>query len=170
MAVYYNIKACRFCGTESFSRIAHQRYCSLTCAFWSGVHKGAACWLWTKGLMSTGYGYIDFQRARHFTHRLVWELINGPIPNGLFVLHKCDNPACVNPKHLFLGTQKDNRQDCVTKLHHSFGSRHGMSKLSENNVLSIRASSKSAQDLAKRFGLAPGYVREIKRRESWRHI
>jgi hypothetical protein len=89
--------------------------------FWEKVDKpgGAdACWLWTGTPDVNGYGklwWFDHTNKGKFAHRISWELHNGPIPDGLFVLHSCDNPPCVNPKHLFLGTQLDNMRDMVAK-------------------------------------------------------
>lgn len=85
---------------------------------WVSVDKSGDCWVWTK---STRYGYGMFARrengkTKHYlAHRVSWELANGPIPEGLQVLHHCDNPPCVRPDHLFLGTQFDNMQDAAAK-------------------------------------------------------
>lgn len=78
----------------------------------------SGCWIWYGAKRNTGYGFIEINwrpRKRKLAHRHVYELFNGPIPRGLFVLHKCDIPLCVNPEHLFLGTQKDNMVDCSKK-------------------------------------------------------
>lgn len=80
-------------------------------AFWERVHKTRTCWVWTGPKNRDGYGCVSGNRA----HRYSWELINGKIPKGLSVLHRCDNPPCVNPKHLWLGTQTDNVMDMVAK-------------------------------------------------------
>src|SRR5258708_7787002 len=78
------------------------------------------CWLWCAGKTHDGYGRFNYRnknnKSKHImAHRFMWELINGAIPEGLLVLHSCDNPSCVNPKHLFLGTHVDNMQDMVSK-------------------------------------------------------
>lgn len=85
--------------------------------FWSRVEKTETCWFWVGRKMTFGYGDIQLYAGgpRTSSHRASWEINVGPIPNGMFVLHKCDNPPCVNPDHLFLGTQKDNLLDARKK-------------------------------------------------------
>ncbi len=86
--------------------------------FWSKVSKTESCWMWTGAVDECGYGKFKPNGIFQSPHRFSWELHFGPIPEGLRVLHNCpdgDNPACVNPAHLFLGTQKDNVQDCISK-------------------------------------------------------
>jgi len=86
--------------------------------FWDKVDKSDGCWLWTAALNPDGYGRFVVQMSPQKVrgaHRVAWELMNGAIPNGLSVLHQCDTPACVNPEHLFLGTQQDNVADMVAK-------------------------------------------------------
>ncbi len=87
--------------------------------FWLKVKKTDMCWLW-KGYLTrkNGYGKISFNKKDQVAHRVSWQLKNGDIPTGMSVLHKCDNPPCVNPDHLFLGTQRDNVLDMVRKKRH----------------------------------------------------
>lgn len=96
--------------------------------FWSKVKKSAKCWEWQRGKTKAGYGQIQcrsISQAPMLAHRVSWELKNGPIPDGLHVLHECDNPACVRPKHLFLGTQIDNNNDRDRKGRVASGNRNG---------------------------------------------
>ncbi len=84
--------------------------------FWAKVIMTESCWLWNGCVESSKnhshrYGKVWFQKKLQNSHRVAWILINGPIPKGLFVCHKCDVPLCVNPKHLYLGTPKDNTHD-----------------------------------------------------------
>ena len=90
---------------------------SLEERFWEKVKKTEHCWLWIGATTVFGYGHIcvDGLRLKGLTHRISWEWSHGPIPSGMSVLHHCDVPACVNPAHLFLGTQGDNLRDCIQK-------------------------------------------------------
>lgn len=85
--------------------------------FWPHVAKSAGCWEWTGSRHRNGYGQF-YYRGPAMAHRVSWELANGPVPDGMLVCHRCDNPPCVRPDHLFLGTQADNLVDMVSKGRH----------------------------------------------------
>lgn len=161
--------------------------------FWSRVDKSGgpdACWPWTRGCFSFGYGQIRIQSKARVAHRLAWELTHGPIPNSLFVLHHCDNPPCCNPgpKHLFLGTQKDNIRDAASKgrmasgdrhgkrLHPELcprGEQHGNAKLTVAQILQIRALSALGTEqipLGKKSGVAQVTIWNILHRRTWKHV
>ena len=137
------------------------------------------CWEWTGAKGSCGYGQLKVSGRMQTASRLAWELEHGPIPEGICVCHICDNPACVNPAHLFLGTHRDNVYDMIEKgrgnvLLHPVGIHHPNSKLSEDDVREIRrlyATGKFLQkQLGKRFGVARTQIGNIVRRECWAHL
>jgi hypothetical protein len=130
------------------------------------------CILWHKGIRKDGYGDAHANGKHWLAHRLIYTRAFGEIPNGMCVLHKCDIRNCVNPQHLFLGTQKDNVRDMETKnrARHPNGEEHGRSKLSEAEVLAIRAADLSYRILAKQFGVCLAVISQIKNRQNWVHI
>lgn len=134
--------------------------------FWAKACKvSCGCWLWSSSLDSTGYGVAflkPFPKAMK-AHRVAWTLINGEIPRGLLVCHKCDIPACVNPEHLFLGTYKDNIQDSISKGRFAYGLNNGRSKLSEIDVMEIRRRCLTERrvDIAKDYGITPEHVYRV---------
>lgn len=98
---------------------------SLEERFWSKVEKGDGCWEWAACKNSTGYGRFRVNGHTEFAHRVSWTLAHGPIPDGLFVCHHCDNPSCVRSDHLFIGSHKDNLRDAVKKGRTATGDRNG---------------------------------------------
>lgn len=131
------------------------------------------CWIWKAGIKADGYGFLWIKKGNTvLAHRLSYELFVGQIPKGLFVCHRCDNPPCVNPDHLFLGTHAENMADCAIKGRYPDrkGEKHPMAKLTEPMVLEILRSSESHKELAERFGISQGNISQIKTGSSWNHI
>jgi hypothetical protein len=145
--------------------------------FWEKVDKGGPddCWEWTASRDRFGYGRIstrpDFIDK---AHRVSYELHRGPIPEGMCVCHDCpdgDNPSCVNPAHLFLGTHQDNMDDMNAKQRGAFGERCGSAKLTEPRVLAIRAiEGATVTAIAAQFSVSQETVAKILRRETWKHL
>jgi len=141
--------------------------------FWSkvSIKDKYSCWEWTSGLDRYGYGefWSNDRQTSIQSHRVSWTLINGDIPDKLFVLHKCDNRKCVNPDHLFLGTQLDNMKDMESKGRRA----NGKSKLSEMNILEIRELSSlgvTGKVLSKEYGVLPSCISKIIKKQTWSYL
>lgn len=151
---------------------------NLLSRFWMKVRKGGAedCWGWLAARAGRmGYGYItvryeDGKLRTASAHRVVWQMSFGAIPAGLCVLHHCDNPECVNPSHLFLGTHKDNSQDARGKGRLMNGENNGQSKLQERDVCLIRERVRETVPqaaIARDFGVSEATVSLIVGRKRW---
>lgn len=145
--------------------------------FWAKVRKGDGCWEWLGGTSHLGYGAYSWREAgKSFTrgaHRLSWELSLGPIPKGLCVCHVCDNPLCVNPQHLFLGTHKDNSQDMAKKGRSTHGEKNRQAKLCADDVLKIRELRRlgwTYQRIAEKFNVTMSPVRDVCKGRAWLRV
>lgn len=144
--------------------------------FWQRVSVGrlGACWPWQRHIKTTGYGQFSKNLS---AHRVAWESARGPIPDGLHVLHRCDNRKCCNPAHLFLGTNSDNMADKLAKSRHRWGNcrgeEHGRAKLNEEKVRRIRtlyAYGMTLKQLAAEFDIDFTSIWAVVRRKSWAHV
>lgn len=182
--------SCSRCGTAFETRPAYIRrgdgkFCSRSCAaqsheliptdtrFWGKVAPGqmSECWLWLANRSAEGYGQFWLDGRGVFAHRVAWALTNGPIPAGLWVLHNCptgDNPACVNPSHLFLGTARINTVDMVRK------GRCPVAKLTLALVDEMRSlyrsGAASQAELAVRYGVHGSQVSRIVNGKVWKSL
>jgi hypothetical protein len=163
--------------------------------FWSRVDRSGgpdSCWLWRAGRTPEGYGKHKVNGRAWRAHRLVWVLVNGPIPAGMEVCHDCpggDNPSCVNPAHLWLGTRLQNAGDMVAKGRSARGDRHrtrlypernhrgelhGSARLTQAQVDEIRALHRpgeyGSRRLSRRFGVSMSTIHRILSRQSWKPI
>jgi hypothetical protein len=138
----------------------------------------SGCWLWTGALRQNGYAVISVANRQTLAHRVSWELHRGPIDGGLCVLHHCDNPPCVNPGHLFLGTIADNNADKTAKGRVRTGERprgehHKRSKLTVSAVQEMRRRSndgESQRSLARSFSVSQGNVSLVVNGAAWAHV
>ena len=133
------------------------------------------CILWKGQINESGYGELEGDNGlKHAkAHRVSWILNRGPIPDNLWVLHKCDVPACVNPDHLFLGTQKYNMQDMVNKGRSAFGERHSQRKLTDERVREIRRLFKEGVKqitICKIFDMSAPVINGIVHGRGWKHV
>lgn len=196
---------CPTCGTQRQRRKAQTNpksknyYCNNKCVprpgpkptpvadrFWPKVQKTEHCWVWIGARLPGEYGEFDTRRA----HRVSWELHHGTIPEGLHVCHKCDNPPCVRPDHLFLGTANDNIQDCIKKgrRNHMLGDGHPrrrnpalvkrgeqcvLARLKEADVtriISMLAAGETCAAIAPLFGVDKATIRSIRNGKTWAHV
>lgn len=137
--------------------------------FFAKVDVADACWNWTAFRDRDGYGYFRVGDRMRPAHRVIYEHVHGSIPEGIKVCHHCDNPGCVNPKHLFVGTQTDNMQDAAKKERMPRGELHCHTTLTEKQVHEILASDDTQAILAKRYEVSEGTIANIKVGRNWKH-
>lgn len=133
------------------------------------------CWEWRKSRSRQGYGQIGFNRKTCLLHRVSWTVFVGPLDKDILVLHKCDNPPCCNPEHLFLGTDKDNILDAFAKgrIIRKKGEQNYHAKLKEENIIEIRVLHEkglSFEEIGKIFYTSRTNVRAIVNRKAWKHV
>ena len=136
----------------------------------------AGCWIWKGANKGNGYGSFNMSGRAVTAHRAAFIIFNGVEPGPLDVCHTCDNRACVNPDHLFLGTRLDNMQDCMRKGRTARGARLGdrrgehsaSAKLAWADVRAIRASSAPAKELARIYGVTNDNINRIRRNDTWK--
>lgn len=147
--------------------------------FWSKVDKRTKeeCWLWTRGCDMCGYGKVSKEGKARKAHRIAYELTNGAIPEGMIICHKCDNPPCVNPNHLFLGTDADNRRDSAQKgrgyIPNRLGENNHMTNLTSSQVREIKkmlAAGIKTRIIAEEFSIAIRTVSGIRTGTNWSHV
>lgn len=126
-----------------------------------------SCWIWKASFGSSGYGQFLLNGRLQGAHRVSYLLFVGNIPEGLFVCHKCDNKACVNPNHLWLGTHAENMRDLHDKKLAKVGEKHPMAKLAEKDVISIRNDRRKSTEIAKDFPVTARTIRAIKSNKTW---
>lgn len=184
MPYQYN---CLICGKPFQNNKRTSKYCSQPCyalarrrdfipRFLSRFEQGPdeTCWEWSGTLTSQGYGTIGYRttnkQKQAFAHRISYEYFVGPIPEGLIVLHTCDNPRCVNPNHLSVGSFADNSADMAQKGRSARGEKNANSRLTPDDVRNIRASNETLKVLAGQYGVSAATISCIRRRLTWKHL
>lgn len=157
----------------------HQSRIPIQKRFWEKVNikSDDSCWEWESNIGTGGYGIVMENGRQLKAHRVSYELTYGSIPDGLCVCHKCDNPPCVNPSHLFLGTIAENMRDMDNKgrrtKKRAVGSKVHTAKLVENDVIKIKemiSNSVPCTEIAKLFGVHKQIVYCIKYGKTWKHV
>lgn len=141
--------------------------------FWERVAKSSGCWVWTSTLDTGGYGQLSVNGTLTLVHRISWEMHYGPIPEGVLVLHKCDNPPCVRPDHLFLGDDYANIQDRNSKGRQTRGENHPHAKLTDADVIRMRKLQLKGYSMVKLstiFKMSYGQVYMICKGRLWKHL
>lgn len=138
-------------------------------SFWDKVQITDTCWIWTGSKNSRGRGVFHPSACKklgisYLAYRVSWIIHYGAIPTGKQVCHTCDNPSCVNPEHLFLGSAKDNTLDMLKK------GRSGKTKLVAEQVLLIREDPRPRRVIAKEFNVTLNMIQKIKSKRSWKHL
>ena len=167
-----------YSGKTDTSRAAAERVRPVVENFWDRVDQSGgaeACWPWMRGRVTQNYGTLSIGGKNVLAHRHAYTLMVGPIPDGLFVCHTCDNPPCCNPAHLWAATQQDNVLDCLQKGRNRnrlfFGEKNGSAKLTVRQVEKIRARSVDGEtqvSIARDFPVSAQQIGNIVRGKLWR--
>lgn len=130
------------------------------------------CLIWMRGDNAQGYGRVCFDGRQYHAHRIAWSLINGPIEIGKYILHHCDTPACINPRHLFIGTHADNSRDMVKKGRGAGtkGVSHNKAVLTDSQILEIRGSDVKNVVLCKKYNVHHSTIARVRRGDTWSHV
>lgn len=136
--------------------------------------RGSGCWEWTGYRDPNGYGRLNIENVPVLAHRIAWETHFGPLTSADHICHRCDNPACVRPEHLFKGDHAMNMADKMAKKRHRYGvsrgADHGCAKLTEDDVRDIRRIGRPLNQHVKRYGISTSQASDIINRKSWRHV
>jgi|JI10StandDraft_1071094.scaffolds.fasta_scaffold05142_31 hypothetical protein len=130
----------------------------------------SGCWEWQAFCLPRGYGLFSIGGSNSLAHRVSFQLFVGALDAASDVMHSCDNPRCVNPNHLSLGSRTDNMQDARDKGRSAIGEKHGRSKLTAAQVLEIRNAAGQQRDIAKAYAVSQTTVSDIKVRRKWAHL
>jgi len=157
--------------TEHEAEVANQISGETADRFWDKVdiQDRTSCWNWTAYTDRDGYGRFKLNGAVERAHRVALQL-DGRDPTGNVARHTCDNPSCVNPHHLLLGTHEDNARDMVRRDRSPRGERNGQAKLSAEDIPTIRSDTRPSRVIAEEYGVSPSQIRRIRTGGSWSHL
>lgn len=167
---------CRFCSKQCFYKGPRLPVAE---RFWKKVRKTDSCWLWTGSISSFGHGSFNISGRAEVASRMAWILTYGEIPHSMWILHKCDVPACVNPDHLYLGTRDNNLRDAMDRKRLGAktplrGSKNPKAKLNDHIVREIRklyaSGNFSQEDIAKQFEISRSTIEMIIQHKRWAHV
>lgn len=135
----------------------------------SSVRAANGCLVWNGARSAEGYGHMSIEGRSTLVHRLAWQVANGPIPAGMFICHRCDNPPCIEVSHLFVGSPADNHRDMVVKRRKArlAGSSNPRAKLTADTVAAVRGARGTNRAIAETFGITHSHVSRIKRGTAW---
>lgn len=157
-------------------KLVQKQYHGLTLEerFWRYVKREEGCWRWLSYIDPLGYGRLNYQGKPMLASRISYMIHFGNIPDGMAVCHKCDNPSCTNPDHLFLGTQADNVADMERKgrarKRGKSGTEHRSAKLTDDDVRAIRSNGKSDAENAAIYGVSGATIHAVRVGKTWRHV
>ena len=175
----HTTRFCRYCGRIFIVSNLNHDFCSVICRFKSAISFGPpdVCWPYIKLRNKDGYGKFTYQCKEIKAHRFAWALIHGEIPEGMKILHKCDNPPCCNPNHLFMGTTLDNTRDMISKGRRKteIGSANNQARLNESSVSEIKrlldvAPYGSQRRIALAYNISETVISQIKHGTLWSHV
>jgi len=158
------------CAGEAWSLEAASNRASMRETFERWIDKSQECWLWTGALDKDGYGAFSYAGKTRRAPGVALELDGRKPPPGQFACHHCDNPRCVRPSHLYVGTPASNVRDMVERGRNQRGSEHYAARLTDGDVLAIRASSEADLALSVRYGVSRSNITLIRLRKTWRHL
>lgn len=164
----------KYCSRECYGKTVPERASakrlSFEDTFASYVLRSNNCWEWTGLKDKDGYGLFNYKQKQYRAARTALSIDGRIVPDGMYACHHCDNPSCVKPSHLYIGTPKDNSRDAIVRNRNRRGERSHFSKLTDDIVRHIRTADKCVGDLAKEYNVSHSAISLVRSRKTWKHI